>query len=175
MTQEEFTLHQYLTLCEEIRTSKSRIFWLLILGIALVIVAGYLAAEHPQAFANAAVPFLLIGLMLSYIAEQNNIARAGRYVREVVEPRYEGTPGWERWLESKATLREVDHYFVVGFSVLYLIFFALATSLTLYNLDKYQKPWYVMAAGTAYGLSAALVGYLLWRHWRAAAASSAAA
>lgn len=170
MTEEEFTLQQYLTLCEEIRTSKARIFWILILGILLVIAAGYLAAEHPQAFTNAAVPFLLIGLMLSYITEQNNIARAGRYVREVVEPRYENAPGWERWLESKATLREVDHYFVVGFSVLFLIFFALALSLTLYNLDKYQKPWYVLAAGTAYGLGGALVAYLLWRHWRAAAA-----
>lgn len=171
MTQDEFTLQQYLILCDEIRVSKARIFWLLIVGIVLVIVGGYLAAEHPQAFTNAAVPFLLIGVMLSYITEQNNIARAGRYVREVVEPRYEQALGWERWLESKATLREVDHYFVVGFSVLFLIFFAVATSLTLYNLDKYQKSWYVMAAGVAYALGGGLVAYLLWRHWRAAAAA----
>jgi len=172
MTEEQFTFQQYLTLCEEIRSSKARIFWLLIVGIVLVVAAGYLAAERPQAFTNAAVPFLLIGLMLSYIAEQNNIARAGRYVREVVEPRYQGALGWERWLESKESLREVDHYFVVGFSVLFLIFFAVTTSLTLYNLDKYQKAWYVMAAGVAYSLGAALVAYLLWRHWRTAGESS---
>ena len=171
MTEEEFTREQYLALCEEIRSSKGRIFWLLIIGAVLVIVAGYLAAEHPMAFTNAAIPFLLIGVMLSYIAEQNNIARAGRFVREVIEPRYSGTPGWEKWLESKTTLREVDHCFVMGFSVLFLIFIALATSLTLRGLDKYYQTWYVMAAGVAYSLGAVLVAYVLWRHWRAAGAA----
>ena len=171
MTEEEFTRQQYLTLCEEIRSSKGRIFWLLIIGIVLVIVGGYLAAEHPVAFTNAAVPFLLIAVMLSYIAEQNNIARAGRYVREVIEPRYGGAQGWEKWLESKTTLREVDHCFVMGFSVLFLIFIAVATSLTLRSLDKYQQTWIVMAAGVAYTLGAVLVGYVLWRHWRAAGAA----
>jgi hypothetical protein len=175
MSDEDFNRQQYLTLCEEIRASKSRIFWLLILGIAVVVVSGYLAAEHPLAFTNAATPFLLIALMLSYVAEQNNIARAGRYVREVIEPRHASSLGWERWLESKQTLREVDHCFVMGFSVLFLVFFAVATSLTLRNLDKYQKSWYVLAAGAAYTLGAALVAYVLWRHWRAAGATEASA
>ena len=99
-------------------------------------VAGYLAAEHPTAFANAAIPFLLLGLMLSFISEQNNIARAGRYLRETVEPQIENVMGWEHWLETKPRLREVDHSFVLGFSVLFLIFFAITTSLTLVQLDK---------------------------------------
>ena len=119
MTYDEFTKQQYLTLRDEIRDSKSRIFWLMIIGIALVMIAGYLAAEHPSAFANAATPFLLIALMLSFVSEQNNIARAGRYIREVVEPINQDIPGWEHWLELKKPVREVDHCFVVGFAVLF--------------------------------------------------------
>ena len=111
MATDDFMKQQYLTLRDEIRESKARIFWLLILGMLLVMAAGYLAAEHPSAFANAAIPFLLIGLMLSCVSEQNNIARAGRYLRETVEPRIQDLVGWEHWLESKPRLREVDHAF----------------------------------------------------------------
>ena len=35
---------QFLTLRDEIRESKARIFWLLMIGIVLIMVAGYLAA-----------------------------------------------------------------------------------------------------------------------------------
>src|SRR5262245_10815007 len=97
MTTDEFMKQQFLTLRDEIRESKARIFWLLIIGILLVMVAGYLAAEHPNAFANAAIPFLLLALMLAFVAEQNNIARAGRYLREMVEPRITDLPCWEKW------------------------------------------------------------------------------
>jgi hypothetical protein len=166
VTNDEFTKQQYLTLRDEIRESKTRIFWLLIIGIALVMISGYLAAEHPSAFANAATPFLLIALMLSFTAEQNNISRAGRYIREVIEPVNEQVPGWEHWLELKKPVREVDHSFVIGFSVLFLAFFAIATSLTLRQLDMEGHEWLVWCAGIAYGLGAVLVAYVVWRHWK---------
>ena len=172
MATDEFMKHQYLTLREEIRDSKARIFWLLIIGMLMVMTAGYLAAEHPSAFSNAAIPFLLLGLMLSFISEQNNIARAGRYLRETVEPSIENLVGWEHWLESKPRLREVDHSFVLGFSVLFLIFFAVTTSLTLVQLDKNKQEWYVWAAAIAYALGAFCIGIVLWRHWRSSTAAS---
>lgn len=166
MTNEEFTKHQYLAIRDEIRDSKSRIFWLLILGITLVMISGFLAAEFPSAFANAAIPLLLVGLMLSFTAEQNNISRAGRYIREIVEPDNEETPGWEHWLEIKNEVREVDHCFVIGFAVLFLVFFAIATSLTLRQLDKAGHDWLLWCASIAYTLSAVLIAYTIWRHWR---------
>jgi uncharacterized membrane protein YfcA len=166
MSTDEFMKQEYLTLRDEIRESKARIFWLLIIGMVLVMAAGYLAAEHPSAFANAAIPFLLLGLMLSFVSEQNNIARAGRYLRETVEPRIQDLVGWEHWLESKPSLREVDHQFVIGFSVLFLIFFAITTSLTLVQIDKNAPEYYVIAAAIAYALGALCIVYVLWRHWR---------
>jgi len=172
MTTEDFMKQQFLTLRDEIRESKARIFWILIIAMVLVMVSGYLVAEHPNAFANAAVPFLLIGLMLSFVSEQNNIARAGRYLREKVEPTIENLDGWEHWLESKPKLREVDHQFVVGFSVLFLIFFAITTSLTLQQLDRHAHEAYVWAAAIAYGLGAICTAYVLWRHWTSSTAAT---
>lgn len=166
MTNDELHKQQYLALRDEIRDSKARIFWLLILGIGLVMVSGYLAAEHPSAFANAAIPLLLIALMLSFIAEQNNVSRAGRYVREVIESRADDLPGWEHWLELKKPVREVDHLFVVGFSVLFLAFFAITTSLTLRQLDVRGHETLLWCAASAYVLGAVLIVYVLWRHWR---------
>ena len=171
MPTDEFMKQQFLTLRDEIREFKARIFWLLIIGIFLVMAAGYLAAEHPNAFANAAIPFLLLGLMLSFISEQNNIARAGRYLRET-EPQLERLMGWEHWLETKPRLREVDHAFVLGFSVLFLVFFAITTSLTLVQLDKKAHEAYVWAAAAAYALGAFCIGVVLWRHWRSSTAAS---
>ncbi|MCI0332778.1 MAG: hypothetical protein L0228_06105 [Planctomycetes bacterium] len=173
MATDEFMRQQFLTLRDEIRESKARIFWLLIIGMFLVMVSGYLAAEHPSAFANAAIPFLLLGLMLSFISEQNNIARAGRYLRETVEPSIENLVGWEHWLETKPRLREVDHSFVLGFSVLFLVFFAITTSLTLMQLDQRDTHrGYVYAAATAYALGAFCIAIVLWRHWRSSTAPS---
>ncbi len=172
MATDEFMKQEYLSLRDEIRESKARIFWLLIIGIALVMAAGYLAAEYPNAFANAAIPFLLLGLMLSFISEQNNIARAGRYLREIVEPRIENLMGWEHWLETKPRLREVDHSFVLGFSVLFLIFFCITSSLTLVQLDKRGYEAFVWAAVIAYALGAFCIGVVLWRHWRSSTAVS---
>jgi hypothetical protein len=170
MNADEFIRQEYISLRDEIREAKNRIFWLMIIAMFLVASAGYLAAEHSSAFANAAIPFLLLGLMLSFVSEQNNISRAGRYVRETIEPHIQGMVGWEHWLESKPSLREVDHYFVLGFSVLFLIFFAITTSLTLTQLDKKAHEAYVWAAAIAYSLGALCTAFVLWRHWRSSTA-----
>ncbi len=170
MPTDDFMKQQYLTLRDEIRESKARIFWLLIIGMFLVMAAGYLAAEHPSAFANAAIPFLLLGLMLAFVSEQNNIARAGRYLRETVEPRIADLTCWEHWLETKPRLREVDHAFVLGFSVLFLVFFSITASLTLAQLDKGPHEYYVWAAGIAYALGLFCIAIVLWRHWRSSTA-----
>ena len=172
MTTEDFMKQQYLTLREEIRESKSRAFWLLILGMLLVMVAGYLAAEHPSAFANAATPFLMLVIMVAFMVEQNSIIRAGRYLREMVEPGIQEVTGWEHWLESNPRFREVDRFFFAGFIVIFLIFFAIATSLTLVQLEMKRPMPYVWSAGIAYGLGAFCVVVILLRHWRSCTTTS---
>jgi len=167
MNTDEFVRSQYHALRDEIRESKAHIFWLLITGIVLVMAAGFLAAEYPSAFTNAAIPVLLLALMLTFISEQNNIARAGRYLREIVEPRIQDLTCWEHWLESKHQLREVDHAFVIGFNVIFMVFFAISVSLTLWQLVLRGQEWYVWSVGTAYILGGLCVLYVFVRHYRA--------
>lgn len=163
----DFMKQQFLTLRAEISESKSRIFWLLIIGIVLVMVAGFLAAEYTSAFTNAAIPFLILALMLTFISEQNNISRAGRYLREIVEPNLPELTCWENWLESNHhKFRQVDSAFVIGFSVFFLIFFAISVSLSLADLDKHAHEAYVWSAAIAYALSAFCVLVVLVRHWK---------
>jgi uncharacterized membrane protein YfcA len=168
MTPDDFSKQQYIALRAEISESKARVFWLLIVGMFLVLASGYLAAEYPSAFANAAIPFLLLALMLSFIAEESNISRAGRYLREVVEPKLREFMGWEHWLESQQRYREVDRAFVVGFSAIFLTFFVITATLTIRQLDiAGRSQSLVWTAGTAYTLSAVCVVYVLVRHWTA--------
>jgi hypothetical protein len=168
MSSDDFSRQQYIALRAEISESKARVFWLLLTGMFIVLAARYLAGEHPSAFANAAIPFLLLALMLSFIAEESNISRAGRYLREVVEPKIREFNGWEHWLESQTRYREVDRAFVVGFSAIFLTFFVISASLTIRQLDiSGRSQFLIWTLGSAYALSAICVVYVLVRHWTA--------
>jgi hypothetical protein len=90
-------------------------------------------------------------------------------LREAIETRIENVVGWEHWLESKPRLREVDHSFVLGFSVLFMIFFAITTSLTLAQLGRSAREALMWAV--AYALGAICIVYVLWRHWRSSTAA----
>src|SRR5262245_35807175 len=111
MNDSDFLKHQFITLREEIRESKARIFKLVIFGAIFVPVAGYAADRLQLFFATASIPLVLVLLMLNFISEQNAIIRAGRYLKEHVEPKIAGVTGWEKWLESNHKLRSVDRYF----------------------------------------------------------------
>lgn len=168
MSSDDFSRQQYIALRAEISESKARVFWLLLTGMFIVLAAGYLAGEHPSAFANAAIPFLLLALMLSFIAEESNISRAGRYLREIVEPKIREFDGWEHWLESQTRYREVDRAFVVGFSAIFLTFFVISAALTIRQLDMAGRSQFLIwTLAAAYSLSAICVVYVLVRHWTA--------
>jgi hypothetical protein len=168
METNDFSRQQYVTLRAEISESKSRVFWLLIVGMFIVLLAGYMAGEHPASAANAAFPFLLLALMLSFIAEESNISRAGRYLREVIEPKIKEMTCWEHWLESQTQYREVDRAFVVGFSMIFFAFFVLAASLIIRQLDLTGgSQFLIWTLAAAYTLSGICVVYVLMRHWTA--------
>jgi hypothetical protein len=165
---DEFSKQQYVALRAEISESKARIFWLLIVGMLLVITGGYMASAQPTGFVNASIPLLILALMLAFIAESSNISRAGRYLREVVEPNIREFNGWEHWLECHGRYREVDRAFVVGFNVVFLVFFAMSASVSLRQLDaSFRMQRTVWAVGVAYVLGAMCIAYVFARHWTA--------
>ena len=115
MNNDEFHKQMYLSLREEIRESRTRAFWVLIVGTLIVVSAGYLGALLPTALASAAIPIVLLVLVLAYAVEQNSIIRTGRFMREEIEAKMQDSSGWEHWLESNRRYREVDRFFFARF------------------------------------------------------------
>ncbi|MBN2563741.1 MAG: hypothetical protein JXQ75_22720 [Phycisphaerae bacterium] len=164
MSEEEFMKQQYLTLREEIRASKARAFVILILAAVFIPAAGLAAQRWGGAFATASMPFITLVLMLAFITEQNGIIRAGRYLREYVEPRIEEITTWESWLESNHKLRSVDRYFFGSFVLVFLLFYAVGagTAVTSIAAEWGEHFWYAAAGYAVGGLWFVTV---LLRHW----------
>ena len=168
MSSSEFMKQQFLALRKEIDDSTSRMFWLLIIGMVMVMVSGYMISERPAAFGNMGLPFFLLAILMSFINEQNNISRAGKFIREVIESEYPDVTGWEKWLSSKSEFRETDRTYFASFSVFFLILFAVSASLTLARLNVHIKlrNEYMWGIVIAYVLCGSCVLYVVVRHWR---------
>ena len=156
---------QFTTLRTEIQASKMRAFYLLLVGIMLVVLAAYLAAVEPKMYTNAAIPLVLLVLVLAFAAEQNSIIRAGRFIREYVEPSIDKANGWERWLESNHGFREVDRFFFGGFVLTFIAFFVVTATLSLVQLNATNRAIIPVCAAALYGLSLLCVIIVLIRHW----------
>src|SRR5262249_39467035 len=131
MSAEEFMKQQYLTLRDEIRASKSRIFILVVMGTILIPAVGFAAQEYAATYASASMPFVILILMICFLMEQNCIVRAGRYLKEHVEPHINGITTWETWLESNHALRETDRFFFGSFLLVFFIFYAVGAGMAI--------------------------------------------
>lgn len=168
MSAEEFMKQQYLTLRDEIRASKSRVFFILVIGTLFVPFVAFAAKEYGSTFASASLPFIMLVLMLAFVMEQNSIVRAGKYLKDHVEPNLSGHPTWEAWLEANSKLREVDKYFFASFLIVFLVFYAAAAGLAYESLLAVQggidnQHWFALG-GYAVGGFWFVVVWL--SHWR---------
>jgi uncharacterized membrane protein YfcA len=172
MKEDEFLKQQFLTLRAEIQASKRRALWILMLGIILAVAAAFLAAVEPKIFANAAIPLVLLVVILAFVVEQNSIIRAGRYIREHIEPSVQNVTGWERWLESNASYREVDRFFFGGFIIIFLGFYAISCTVSLDLFHDLKSALIAKCAGVTYGVGFLGVLFVLIRHWHSCTTTS---
>lgn len=172
MPKDEFMKQQYLTLRDEIRSSKSRVFLILVIGTLFIPIAAFAAKEYGSTFASASMPFILLVLMLAFVMEQNSIVRAGRYLKEHVEPHIEGVVTWENWLESNHRLRDADRYFFGSFLLVLLLFYAIGAGLAIESLATMRtEDWWFNKFNLWYGVIGYTVGgiwfvFVLLGHWR---------
>ncbi len=132
--------------------------------MGLAILAAYISSNQPAALANAAIPVAILVLVMAYATEQNAIIRAGRYLREQIEPA-EDVTGWENWLESNPQFREVDRFFFAGFIISFLIFFLVTCWLSLEQLNLLKSPLIARCGAVVYSLGGLCVFIVLIRHW----------
>jgi hypothetical protein len=165
MSADEFMKQQYLTLRDEIRASKARIFILLIMGTLLIPAAGFAAKEFTATYASASMPFVILILMISFLMEQNCIIRAGKYLKDHVEPHIEGITTWETWLESNHRLRDTDRYFFGSFLLVFFIFYGVGAGSAIESLAQ-QWPGQQWYAASAYAVGGLWFVIVLIGHWR---------
>ena len=164
MSAEEFTKQQYLTLREEIRACKTRVFMLLVLGTLVVPVAAVVAQQYNATHATASMPFVILVLMIAFITEQNSIIRAGRYLKEHVEPHIKNVVTWESWLESNRKLRDTDRYFFGTFLLVFLLFYVVGTGMAIESLATIWPSQYWYAA-TGYAVGGLWFLIVMLKHW----------
>jgi len=164
MNRDDFMIQQYLTLRDEIRGCKTRMFWLVVLTTVLIPTLAFVADQYGSLFAGASAPFVVLVLLLAFVVEQNDIIRAGRFVRERIEPNIQDAPGWEEWLESNDRLRAVDRLFFGSILVIFMVFYAIGMRTALESVAK-QWPEHEWFARVAYGIGGLWLVYVLLRHW----------
>jgi hypothetical protein len=172
MKREDYLAHQFVTLRREIEGQQVRVFWIIMIGLLGMPALGYflLSATTPIWLA---LPFFLLVLIILYLAEQNHMIRAGRYIREYIETEVDFSPGWEAWLAQHAELRLVDKHFSSCFIVLFFLYYFMSIvfamdRLVMTALGDPSGPgwWWVWGAGGAYAIATIWGLATLIHHWR---------
>jgi hypothetical protein len=135
MDSAEFLKQEYITLREEARETKERIFKTL--GFALLVVpsSSALATKFDLDAITLFLPILVVAIALLYLSENNSMMRCGKFIKENIEARVivthvEGreshVKGWEHWLEERKNrdARNVDRHLSYAFYLLFFVYFA---------------------------------------------------
>ena len=126
MEKSEFLKQQYLSLREEVKETKDRIFKTMGFGLVVVPASHFLSQAYKIDTVTLSLPILVVVVALIYLAENNALMRCGRYLKHHIEPEIREVIGWEEWLETKSSYdtRAVDKYLSYAFYLLFFVYFA---------------------------------------------------
>jgi len=164
-------MKQFETLRDEIIATKARLYWTVALGVFGIPFISYLASDGER-YVWLLVPYSVLILIVVFVAEQNAMMRAGRYIRERIEPHLDDI-GWEGWLEASEESRLMERHFIACFVVIFFIYYAMTIALAMQRLlkDAAQDPsgqhmYWLIAAGATYVIGALWAISTLVHHWR---------
>lgn len=172
MNAERFHREEFVTLREEIKASRSRLFWIVTMGLFGVPALSYLAYDAEK-LVWLLVPYSVLLLIVMFVLEQSNMMRAGRYIRERIEQGAFKVDGWEAWLESNLRTRLIEKQFVACLVVIFFVYYAMTIAMAVQRLvdhaqlDPSGQYWYWLAgAAVTYVLGAFWTLATLVQHWR---------
>jgi len=125
MDTSDFLREEFVTLRDEIKESKSRMYRTMGLGVFVVPAANLLAQVYKVEILLLTIPLLVVVVALMYLSENHALMRCGRYIRLHIEPHFD-VLGWEKWLETPDSFhpRSVDKYVSYSFYLLFFVYFA---------------------------------------------------
>lgn len=180
MEENQFLRDQYATIRREIEGIQSRLFWTVIIGILGVPTINYLTWDT-DVMIWLVQPFFMLVLIVLFLAEHHQMMRAGRFMREEIEPRLRETPSWESWLESKPEFRLLDRHFFGCFTLIFFLYYAISMGTAIERLwikatsDESGLFWSFFYAGlVAYFIATVWVIVTLIQHWRSSVGTSEA-
>ncbi len=180
MESNDFLRDQFVTLREEIKASKARLFWIVAIGLLGVPLLTYLA-QQGEFFVWLLLPYSVLVLIVMFLAEQSSMMRAGRFIREQVEKGGALGVGWEAWIESRPQFRTVDKHFVACFVIVFFLYYfgtiGLAVDLILKkeaaDMSGTGTYWYWLGgAAVTYAIGAVWAFSTLVHHWRSSVSTS---
>lgn len=164
----------FITLREEIRETKARIFRIVIISVIGVITFAFLAPNADR-LALLLAPFGILIMMMLYLAEQNELMRAGRYIMENVE---QSDRDWEHWVAARQ-LRSAERQFFACFIIVFFVFYVTTIWMALPSMleDKgdypfWQEVYWRYGAPIAYGVGTLWAIATVARFWRTAVSTS---
>lgn len=179
MSEPHWMFQEYLCLRKEILARQNRAFWTAVLGLLGIPAFTYIAADA-RTIVWLILPLVVLVVIVLFLAEQNAMMRAGRYIRERIESATEVPLGWEQYLESDPHFRLMEKHYFACFIVVFFAYYALAVAIAVVRLwqDAAADPsglyrWFfygglgVYAIATLWGLATLL------RHWKSSVTTRA--
>lgn len=171
MKQAKFLKCEYLTVREEVKETKARIFKLAVLGIIGVPSASTIARDYKLDEIILSLPLLVCAFLIYYLSENLALMRCGRYIKQVIEPKMrdeQNRIGWEHWLEEEAKgemePRRVDKLVVYFFNFLFGIYYILTALLAVHIVkSKWGQTEFEMAC-IVYGVIFVVFAAILIQH-----------
>ena len=180
MDAKEFLRDEFLTLREEIKATKARLFWIVILGLTGVPLMTHYASGA-DVFVRLLIPCSVLVLIVTFLAEQSSMMRAGRYIREQIERGASPVPGWEAWIESRSEFRLADRHFVactlIVFFVYYFATIGMAMDMILREenrdmVSRLKYHYWFYGAISTYAIGTIWVVLTLLHHWKSSVSTS---
>ncbi|HUU82185.1 MAG TPA: hypothetical protein VM243_01655 [Phycisphaerae bacterium] len=175
MDNEALARDEFLTLRDEIKATKARLFWIVVMGLFGVPMLTYLATKT-ELFVWLLLPFSILVLILLFLAEQSSMMRAGRYIRERIECAAGRSLGWEGWVESMPRFRYMDKQYVASFMIVFFAYYFMTIGVSIQIILAKEATdmtgsglyWYwFFGAIAAYAVGAVWALFTLRHHWKA--------
>ena len=172
MDQKGFLKEQLAYLRHEIEGHQVRLFWTVVIGLLGMPILSYITWEA-DTLIWLVMPFFVLVIIVLFLAQQNYMMRAGRYIREKIEAEIDPSVGWEAWLESRAELRLMDKHFFSCFTIVFFgyYFFSIFVAIHRLWLEAAADPsgmydYWVYGSAVVYAVATIWAVATLIQHWK---------
>ncbi len=135
MNDATFLEKEFLTIRKEIEDTHGRIFQVLVGGSTIIPLAQIVVSNNQGnrlGFVAPALPFVVVVLVLIFLAQNLALMRCGRYIKDHIEPHMTDVLGWETWMERNTKRwRMPDKYVKWSFYSLSLVYYLVSTGVAI--------------------------------------------